>query len=70
MRLGENDREEREKRLIGNDPIRVSPRALCPSPSVVGVLVGVEEELTAEEVTVELWVPSEMIAGLLASPIA
>ena len=70
MRLGENDREEREKRLIGNDPIRVSPRAFCPSPSVVGVLVGVEEELTAEEVTVELWVPSEMIAGLLASPIA
>ncbi len=65
------ERERERKRLIGNDPIRVSPRALCPSPSVVGVSVGVEEELeTAEEVTVELWVPSEMIAGLLASPIA
>ena len=64
-------KRERKKRPIGNDPIRVSPWALCPSPSVVGVLVDVEKELeTAEEATVELWVPSEMIAGILASPSA
>ena len=72
MRLVENDRErERKKRLIGNDPIRVSPWALCPSPSVVGVLVGVEAEMEPEEeVTVEFLMPSEMTVRLLTSPSA
>ena len=53
MRLGE--KQWKKKRLIGNDPIRVSPSALCPSPSVAVVLVGIEEGLEpVEEVTVEL----------------
>ena len=53
MRLGEATEREK-KMLIGNDPIRVSPSALCPSPSVACILVGAEEGLEpVEEVTVE-----------------
>ena len=65
-----DQKREREKRLIGNDPIRVPPQGLCPSPSGAGASVDVEEEAGAVVAVMRVSsLPFERRLRLPASPI-